>query len=310
MALTCLAAAAAEPTILFVDTEAGPTTGGPDDLGVPISIFGTGFGAQRGDSVVTIGGVEVAAYRVWGERNAENPLLDMIVVQPGAGVTGGDIVVKTANGESTGEKTFTVAPGRIRYVASTGSPTGACTAEDPCASISRAIEPSITQPGDTILVRGGELPESEIWIRREYGHGGTAAARKVLRNYPGEEVYLTNGARPFIVDADYVTISGFRFRNGKTIGIPDTGDAGRRRGVHFINNSLTGPISWGFIDTHGDDHVLAGNSCGLFTTWAAARRVTGCMCSISSVLRMTSGARSSTCSSKATCSKTHACARA
>ncbi len=63
------------------------------------------------------------------------------------------------------------------------------------------------------------------------------------------------------MDADYVTISGFRFRTGKTIGIPDTGDAGRRRGVRFINNSLTGPISWGFIDTHGDDHMLAGNSC-------------------------------------------------
>ena len=261
LALTCLAATAAEPNILFVDTDAGPTTGGPDDLGIPIAIFGTGFGPQRGGSIVTIGGVEVAAYRVWGERNAENPLLDMIVVQPGPGVTGGTIVVKTANGESSGESAFTVAPGRFRYVAPTGSPTGACTEGDPCNSISRAIEPSISQPGDTILVRGGELAESEIWIRREYGHGGTAGARKIIRNYPGEDVYLTNGARPFIVDADYVTISGFRFRNGKTIGIPDTGDAGRRRGVRFINNSLTGPISWGFIDTHGDEHILAGNSC-------------------------------------------------
>ena len=259
--LACFAATAAEPTILFVDIEAGPTTGGPDDLGIPIAIFGTGFGTQRGDSVVTIGGVEVAAYRVWGERNAENPLLDMIVVQPGMGVTGGAIVVKTANGETNGETAFTVAPGRIRYVASPGSPTGACTADDPCNSISRAIEPSITQPGDTILVRGGELTEIEIWIRGEYGHGGTQAARKVIRNYPGEDVYLTNGARPFIVDAGYVTISGFRFRNGKTIGIPDTGDTGRHRGVRFINNSLTGPIGWGFIDTHGDDHMLAGNSC-------------------------------------------------
>jgi hypothetical protein len=34
------ATAAAEPTIPFVDTNAGSTTGGPADLGIPIAIFG------------------------------------------------------------------------------------------------------------------------------------------------------------------------------------------------------------------------------------------------------------------------------
>lgn len=75
--------------MLFVDVDAGLVNGGPQGLGVPISIFGHGFGATRGNSRVTIGGVEVASYLVWGAGNAQNPTLDMIAVQPGAATTGG-----------------------------------------------------------------------------------------------------------------------------------------------------------------------------------------------------------------------------
>jgi hypothetical protein len=74
--------------ILFTDVEYGPKTGGPNNLGVPISIFGKGFGSSRGSSKVTIGGVEVGSYMVWGANNAHNTTLDMIVVQPGQNVSG------------------------------------------------------------------------------------------------------------------------------------------------------------------------------------------------------------------------------
>src|SRR5689334_17553668 len=76
-------AQAAPPRVFFTDIEAGPVTGGPRNLGVPISIFGKGFGAERGVGRVTIGGVEVASYLLWGANNAQNTSLDMIVVQPG-----------------------------------------------------------------------------------------------------------------------------------------------------------------------------------------------------------------------------------
>lgn len=249
------------PAILFTDVITGPTTGGPGNLGVPIAIFGTGFGASRGSSAVTIGGVPVASYLVWGANNALNPTLDLIVVQPGPTVTGGAIVVTVGGQPSNLDQRFTPNAGRVLYVAPTGSDSAPCTEAAPCATITRAITPAISNPGDTILVRGPSHAESEIWVRREYGHGGAATQPKTIKAYPGESVTLSNGARPFIVDADYVTVSGFQFQNAKSLGIPDAGDANRRRGNRFINNRLTGPVSWGFIDTHGDQHLVAGNVC-------------------------------------------------
>lgn len=156
----------------------------------------------------------MAAYPVWGTKNALNPTLDMIVVQPGPNVTGGALTV-TVNGRAfNANLTFTANAGRIRYVAATGSDAAACIEAAPCATISHAVEPSVTGPGDTILVRGGTLQENEIWVRREYGHGGTAGQQKTIKAYPGEVVTFANGNRPFIVDADYLTVSGFGFLNG------------------------------------------------------------------------------------------------
>src|SRR4051794_6065028 len=86
-------ALAAAPAIFFTDIESGPVTGGHFDQGAPITIYGSGFGADRRGSRVTIGGVEVADYILWGSHNAHNPDLDKIVVQPGSRVTGGPIVV-------------------------------------------------------------------------------------------------------------------------------------------------------------------------------------------------------------------------
>lgn len=249
------------PALLFSDVQSGPTTGGPGGLGVPISIFGTGFGVQRGTSRVTIGGVEVAAYLSWGREGVANPALEMIVVQPGPAVSGGDIVVSVGGIASTGTLSFAKNEGRVLYVASNGSDSGPCSEAEPCANIGRAISPTVSGAGDTILVRGPLHGEGEVWVRREYGHGGAAGAQKTIKAYPGEGVRLTNGARPFIVDADYVTVSGFVFENGKSLGIPDTGDVNRRRGNRLINNSYAGPVSWSFIDSHGDDHLIAGNVC-------------------------------------------------
>jgi hypothetical protein len=254
------------PSILFTDVVSGPLSGGPDNLGVPITIVGKGFGATRGSSTVTIGGVEVAAYPVWGSRNAMNPTLDMIVVQPGPNTVAGRIVVTVDGRASTTDVSFNPSNGRIRYVALNGSDSNPCTLAAPCATLLHTVEPTVTQPGDTVLVRGGDYRESEIWIRREYNHGGTAAQRKTLKNYPGESVTFSNGARSISVDADYITIAGFRFLDGKSVGVPDHGDAERRRGNWFINNSATGAVGWSFIDSHGDDHILAGNVCEATTS--------------------------------------------
>lgn len=263
--------AAPPPAVLFTDIDVGPTTGGPGNLGAPIAIFGSGFGASRGTSTVTIGGVEAASYLVWGAKNAHNPTLDMVVVQPGPAVTGGAIVVTVAGRSSNATHTFTRNAGKIRYVAGSGSDAAECVEAAPCATIAHAIEPTVSNPGDTILVRGGTLQENEIWVRREYGHGGAAGQQKTIKPYPGESVTFVNGNRPFIVDADYVTVAGFKFLNGKSLGITETGDANRHRGNRLINNTYAGAIGFAFMDSHGDGHLLAGNTCAVTTSSAGTQ---------------------------------------
>ena len=45
---------AAPPSIFFTDLQSGPNTGGQNNNGVFVTIFGTGFGATQGSSTVTI----------------------------------------------------------------------------------------------------------------------------------------------------------------------------------------------------------------------------------------------------------------
>ncbi len=259
----------AAPAILFTDVESGPATGGPNNLGVPISIFGKGFGAARGSSTVTIGGVEVAAYNTWGTNNATNAALDMIVVQPAANSISGSIVV-TVNGQASNANfSFRVNSGKVRYVATNGVDTtgpNACTEASPCKRVLHAVSAAITGPGDTILVRGGTYDESEIWIRNVNGDAGAPGQQKTIKNYPNETPVFDNAARPVAIEANYITISGLQFLNGKSIGVPDLGDANRLRGNKFVNLRADGAVGWSFIDLHGDDHVLAGNVCEATTS--------------------------------------------
>lgn len=256
-----VASAAPAPSILFADVASGPVTGGPGNRGTPISIFGKGFGSAKGTSTVTIGGVEVAGYTAWGQNNANNTRLDMITVQPGASVTGGPIVVTVGGLASNGDVRFQKNGGKVLYLAPAGSDGGSCTESGPCKSVLHALSSARSQPGDIILVRGGNYDESEMWIRDNMGMSGTAAQHKTVKAYPGETATFTNGARGVAIAAHYLTFSGLHFRNGKSIGIAD--DYGNKaaigRGVWIINNTVIGPISYDGIGSHGSDHIIAGN---------------------------------------------------
>lgn len=245
------------PVILFTDVRAGPIQDGPGGLGVPIALFGKGFGPRRGDSRVTINGVEVASYLLWGENNANNPALDMLVVQPGPGITtSGPIVLTVAGKSSNTEHLFTPTPGRIYVVAPTGADNNACSLLQPCATILHTAT-NIMKAGDALLVRGGPLNDNEIWIRDSLGHSGLADAPKVIRNYPGETPRFVNASRPVILDANFLTLSGFAFEAGKSVGVGNIG----LRDVQVIKSTFTGTIGFDAIGTHGDQITLAGNVC-------------------------------------------------
>lgn len=244
------------PRILFVDADSGPTKGGPGNLGTPISIFGKGFGAVRGTSKVMIGESEVAKYLVWGSGNAHNKDLDMIVVQPGPIRAGGPIKVVVNDISSNPDFSFTADSGNVYYLSPSGSDAKSCLEASPCATVAHAV--SIMKPGDVVLLRQGTYNESEIWIRSP--QGGSAGRPKAIKSYPGEEIFFTNAARDFYVDADHIAVSGLNFRNGKALLV--TGRATHdQRDNRFINNTFTGTIGWAAIEITGHNHVLAGNVC-------------------------------------------------
>jgi hypothetical protein len=115
-------------------------------------------------------------------------------------------------------------------------------------------------PGETLLVRGGDYAESEIWLRNNENDGGTITNPVVIKNYPGEQPVLSNPARQFYLDADYITVSGLNFTNGKSLGITGWEQRNQRRNW-LINNTFRGVITYDAIGSHGDDHLIAGNVC-------------------------------------------------
>ena len=115
------------PNVLYTDLIAGPTTGGENNKGVYLSIFGVNFGATGlGTTVkVFINNVEVDNYRYIGPSRGR-PDIQQITVQVGAignPTPGTALPVKvTVNGvESNSNRTFTVQPGDILFVSQTGN---------------------------------------------------------------------------------------------------------------------------------------------------------------------------------------------
>src|SRR6478609_568487 len=60
-------AQAAPPRIFFSDLESGPNTGGQNNNGVWVTIWGKGFGATQGTATVTVGTGAVASYPLWSD---------------------------------------------------------------------------------------------------------------------------------------------------------------------------------------------------------------------------------------------------
>jgi hypothetical protein len=93
--------AQAPPRIFFSDLESGPNTGGQNNHGVWVTIWGKGFGAERGPSTITIGGGAAADYPIWTDTK--------ITFQLGPAAKTGDIVVSVgakaerAGGGSSGQ---------------------------------------------------------------------------------------------------------------------------------------------------------------------------------------------------------------
>ena len=239
----------ADPRLFFTDLESGPNTGGQDNLGAFVTIYGEGFGASRGNSTVTIGGKAVAKYVVWGQDNAPARKMDLIVVQLGPNVTSGNIVV-TVNGKASNSLAFTVRSGNIYFVATSGSDANPGSFAQPWRTIVKAK--NTIAPGDIAYVLNGvtEAVEENFSAVLSIETSGANGLPKALVAYPGATVTIGStvlefGVRvpnnPETMANDWV-IAKLVLR-GQTQAL-DIGGTGSRR-WRIVGNDISCPIGDG-----------------------------------------------------------------
>src|SRR5262245_999041 len=170
------------PRIFFSDLESGPNTGGQNNKGVWVTIWGRGFGANQGASTVTVGGGGADNYPLWSDNK--------ITFQLGAAAAGGQIVVNVAGVGPSNGLPFTVRPGNIYFVATTGNDANIGNLASPWKTIVKAK--NTIAPGDTAYIEDGVAQTSEDSFtaylsmdNRGSSNSGTAAAPKALIAYPG-----------------------------------------------------------------------------------------------------------------------------
>src|SRR5579859_5321374 len=180
-----LAHAQAQPRIFFSDLESGPNAGGQNNNGVWVTIWGKNFGATQGTATVTVGAGAVASYPLWSDSK--------IIFQLGAAATTGSIIVNVPGVGSSNGLPFTVRPGNIFFVATTGNDANIGNFASPWKTIVKAK--NAIAAGDTAYIEDGVAQTSEdnftAYLSMDnagVSNSGTAIAPKALIAYPNATV--------------------------------------------------------------------------------------------------------------------------
>ena len=178
------------PVIFYTDIISGPNTGGENNNGCYLTIFGKNFGNLRGTSVVTIGGGEVSAYKTWSDTK--------VSVQLGSAVSDGNIILATNKGSMTGPDSFDVRASDIYFISLTGNNSTGIVNDinHPYRTPNYVHDLAGFGAGDFIYVRGGtfdldnglEGAESSRWLNAE--KDGSAENPITFSGYPGEDAII------------------------------------------------------------------------------------------------------------------------
>jgi hypothetical protein len=158
----------------------GPNTGGENNKGAYVTIWGNNFGTS---GFVTFGGGTVASTPIWTNTK--------IVVQLGPTTFTGNIVVdSTSNGVP-----FTVRPGNIFFVSTTGNDSANGSFATPWKTIPKAK--NSLNPGDIAYIENGVKQITEdiftAYLSMDKNGGdnsGTQTSPKALVAYPGAIVTI------------------------------------------------------------------------------------------------------------------------
>jgi len=240
--LSATACWGASPVVLFTDLTSGPKSGGQNNAGAFVTVYGRNFGATRGGSAVTIGGGRAGAYPLWSDTK--------IAVQLGAAAVSGNIVVTTAAGASNGAP-FTVRSGNIYFVATDGSDSRSGKFSAPWKTLMHARD--TMRPGDITYVMNGVAQSTDDGSGWEtallLSAGGTAAAPMALVVYPQANATIgsVNGPPSGVRSAprsgsypNYWVFAGFTLR-GHSAAMAMWGSTGLR----IVANDMSCPSGTG-----------------------------------------------------------------
>jgi len=205
-------AADGAPLVLYTDLVSGPNSGGENNKGAYLSIFGKNFGTTGMGTTVRafIGGVEVDNYRYLGPSRGR-PDIQQLTVQVGAlgnPALGSVLPIQvTVNGTASNtDQTFMVNPGRMLFVDNLKG-------DDRKAIIGDVTHPfrhvqtsnlagawGEAQPGDIVVLRGTGTAWTDVGFENYFmrfrdksgsaptGASGTGAI--VVMGYPTEDAYI------------------------------------------------------------------------------------------------------------------------
>ncbi len=245
------------PRIFYSDLQSGPNVGGQNDLGAFVTIYGNRFGVGGSTSAVIVGGGAVANYLVWTNTQ--------ITFQLGSSAATGNIVVQTPEGASNGVP-FTVAPGNIYFVATTGNDNDDGSYASPWATLLQSRD--MMQPGDITYAMNGVSQtgdDGQGWnsaFTLQPAWSAASGNPRALVAYPGAVVTIgsVNGPDSGIRSTQY---GGWVFAGLQLRG---TYNAASLWGSNwrFVNNDMTCPNGDGedacFHTSEGSNIELLGNN--------------------------------------------------
>jgi hypothetical protein len=221
------------PRVFYSDLESGPSTGGQNSQGAFVTIYGKGFGATRGSSVVTVGGIAAHAYLTWSDTR--------IGFQLSSSAVTGNITVTVAGVNSTGVP-FTVRPGHIHFVSNTGSDAQRGSFSKPWQTLAKAK--ASAAPGDIVYLMNGFSATAQDSLNASLAitRAGSSGNPIALVAYPGATATIgsatgqTYGVIAPSGDFGYWVLAGLTLR-GANEAIDVTGTSNWR----LVGNDISCP---------------------------------------------------------------------